>query len=120
MTDKEKSILQSHLDRCEAYLSRRRQLKKPSRGSILRCAKARLMLEQECRCFWCGKKCRVVARCQNDPHFATVDHYVPQYFGGRSTTKNLRLSCRRCNCDRGRLLNRMIQEKYTQRLWDLL
>lgn len=120
MNEYEKGLLLDHLARCNAYLLKRRQFRKPSRGAIMRTLKAKLLLDFECRCFWCGRRCRVAPRCKNDPEYATVDHYIPKFFQGRDVESNLRLSCLSCNSLRGTLLNQFIQEKYTPRLWDLI
>lgn len=34
-------------------------------------------------------------------HEATLDHVMPKSHGGRYSTRNLRVACRRCNTERG-------------------
>lgn len=62
----------------------------------------RKILYEQCGgiCPQCGRKMSL-----NNPRalnsYMTVDHIVPQYYGGTSNIENLRPLCRKCNMGRG-------------------
>ena len=47
----------------------------------------------DCQCVYCGKSYEL--------HELTLDHVIPRYLGGETTTRNLVPSCRKCNQNKG-------------------
>lgn len=63
---------------------------------------ARLMVDGDCRCFYCGRKVRIAPMGEVHAQYsATVEHLKPLCFGGADSYSNLAVACHRCNTARG-------------------
>jgi 5-methylcytosine-specific restriction endonuclease McrA len=51
-------------------------------------------------CFWCGARFPKVASGQPDFRYATLEHIVPLYLGGKHVISNCVFACMKCNSDR--------------------
>lgn len=79
----------------------------PARAVVGRWAsyKKRRWAEQVGRCCFCQRsmtylRCGEAKKVETDD-LATIEHVCPSAHGGENSYGNIRLSCLRCNCDRG-------------------
>lgn len=57
-------------------------------------------------CWYCG--CPTITLDQGHPRRCTLDHVIPQAFGGRDDLDNLRIACQHCNSSKGAQVDRSL------------
>jgi 5-methylcytosine-specific restriction endonuclease McrA len=57
-------------------------------------------------CHYCG--CPTIELMEGHPRRRTLDHVIPQKFGGTDTLDNLVLACSACNSAKGARVNRSL------------
>lgn len=57
-------------------------------------------------CWYCG--CGTITLDQGHPRRRTLDHVIPQSFGGKDELDNLRIACQSCNSAKGAQVDRSL------------
>lgn len=96
-----------HLDRVKAL---RRAMEGVSQPALLHQLQAG-------RCFYCDKPLNSASHAPNRPDGWTIDHVIPQTFGGARFFGNKVLSCAACNGAKGNRLPTDLELAAVRQLW---